>query len=292
MSLSPLTNLKKIKMALWNKEDCATLVKLRDEKVPYQDIAQTLKRTPMACHLKYKLLIERGEKYRGRGWSNRETDLLIQMVDARRDWEEISTKIKRSTMACKMKLHAILKVEGIDSVNGPRAPWSQAETDTLHKMVLEGSAYKLIGETIGRSEMACRKRWITTSASVFANKKARPPLPSPPPSSSSEGDEEEEEDDDTFCAAEEDEEDGRGESMGILVSSPLPQPDENPPEMTSAMDAFFACPDDPSRLDTMYRYKEWLSSMPANMESWTSRQVDVCDHLIQAILLSISPSPM
>ncbi|KAG6048711.1 hypothetical protein E4U17_007053 [Claviceps sp. LM77 group G4] len=156
----------------WTEEEDKLLLALKEAGGTWQEISESLGRTPAACRGHYfskRLEISEKESSQGSSQLKNETEerRLFQLKASDETWPEIAQRLPvRTNIDCQRRYE-----EGLDAYDTERSqgslqanliklkPWTEEEDKLLLKLKEAGGKWQEISESLGRTPGACRSRY-------------------------------------------------------------------------------------------------------------------------------------
>ncbi|KAG5968448.1 hypothetical protein E4U58_001850 [Claviceps cyperi] len=166
---------KLIKLKPWTEEEDKLLLTLKEAGGTWQEISESLGRTPCACRTRYvkRLAVSETDKSQdslklrneGGKWTEEEGKLLLALRKAGGTWQDISESLGRTPCACRSRYIKRLAVSETDKsqdslkLRNEGGKWTEEEDKLLLALREAGGTWQDISESLGRTPGACRGRY-------------------------------------------------------------------------------------------------------------------------------------
>ncbi|KAG6043711.1 hypothetical protein E4U39_004228 [Claviceps sp. Clav50 group G5] len=156
----------------WSEEEDKLLLKLKEAGGTWQEISESLGRTPGACRSRYgkhlEVKVSETEKSQGSlqldnervKWTAEEEKLLVQLKASDKTWQEISERLGRTPRACRIRHGQCLEVsvsQGSLQPKNERKKWTAEEEKLLFQLKVADKTWQEISDHLpGRTANACQ----------------------------------------------------------------------------------------------------------------------------------------
>ncbi|KAG6059820.1 hypothetical protein E4U16_006970 [Claviceps sp. LM84 group G4] len=164
-----------IKLKPWTEEEDKLLLKLKEAGGKWQEISESLGRTPGACRSRYgkylEVKVSETEKSQSSlqlenervKWTAEEEKLLVQLKASHKTWQEISERLGRTPRACQIRHGQRLEVSVTEKSQGSLQPrnerkkWTAEEEKLLFQLKVADKTWQEISDHLpGRTVNACQ----------------------------------------------------------------------------------------------------------------------------------------